>query len=418
MDSKDLRSIAGIAFDPELSARKIVALAGPRQAGKTTFARAWLARQGCPELYYNWDDPKVRLAWRGDPHFFETAARAVRNRQPWIVLDEIHKATRWRDLLKGWFDVFGQEFRFLVTGSARLDLLRRMGDALVGRYVLFHFFPLSFREFQDDVGASPPPAWAADPSRSGSCSVKFAWDAPVHADRFETYHRWGPFPEPLLSGSDRFRRRWAADYLSLVVREEARDLTRIAQLDRLETLVELLPGAVAAPISYSSLGRDLEMAHTTVKAWMEVLRRLYLLFPVRPYAKRIRRALRKAPKWYFLDWAHIPEGPVRLENLVASALWQVCHRWTDAGHGKFELRYLRTIDGREIDFVLLKDGRPAAAIEVKQDDLQPAPMLLRRREYLHEDVPGLQVVAAPGIARQTAGGVWIVSVDRFLQSIG
>ena len=74
-------------------------------------------------------------AWNKEryPHFFEPDARRVRARVPWIVFDEIHKATGWRTMVKGWYDVFGEEFRFLVTGSARLDLLRRGGDSLVGR---------------------------------------------------------------------------------------------------------------------------------------------------------------------------------------------------------------------------------------------------------------------------------------------
>src|SRR5438105_13100193 len=100
------RRLTSIAFDPELSGGKLVLITGPRQAGKTTPARAWIAERGSSDLYYNWDDPVVRRAYRGDPHFFEAAARGSGARPPWIAVDEIHKATRWRDILKGWYDVF------------------------------------------------------------------------------------------------------------------------------------------------------------------------------------------------------------------------------------------------------------------------------------------------------------------------
>ncbi len=384
-------------------------VAGPRQAGKTTLARSWLARRGSSDLYFNWDDAKVRAAYRSDPHFFERRARESGACPPWIALDEIHKAPGWRSLLKGWFDVFGREFRFLVTGSARLDLLRRGGDSLAGRYLHFHLFPLSFREFLGDPSDGSPAGWL-----DGQADWEGSREGAARLDR---YLACGPFPEPLLADSDRFSRRWSADYLSLLVRHDLRDLSRIVDLDRVETLVSVLPGTIASPISYSSLGRDLEVAHTTIRTWLEALRRLYLVFSIRPYAAQVRRALRKAPKWYFLDWSYVPEPAARLEDLVASALWQAGHSWTDAGHGRYEVRYFSTLDGQEIDFVLLEGGKPRAAIEVQSAELAPASALRRRAEYLGKGVLGIQVVGTPGIARQVEPGLWVVSADRFLASL-
>lgn len=102
---------------------------------------------------------------------------------------------------------------------------------------------------------------------------------------------------------------------------------------------------------------------------------------------------------------------------MGSALWQACHSWTDAGLGKFELRYLRTLDRKEIDFVVLRDGRPAAAIEVKEGELAPSGTLLRRADYLGCELPGIQVVGTPDIARPAGRGLWVVGVERFLTSL-
>jgi len=407
------RNLGRFAFDPELTAHKIILVAGPRQAGKTTLAKEWLERNGSASLYYNWDDPRVRAAHREDPHFFEPAARRLRLKNPWIVLDEIHKATRWRDMLKGWFDVFGEEFRFLVTGSARLDLLRRGGDSLLGRYFLFHLFPFTYNEYMERPIPMDPPAWL------GPSSGEFpSWESPRKESRtFGRYLARGPFPEPLLAASDRFTRRWREEYLTLVVRQEVRDITRIAQLDRIESLVSLLPSTVGSPLSYSSLGRDIEVAHTTVKTWMEALRRLYLVFPVPPYHKRIRRALRKERKWYFLDWSHVGRDWARLENLVGSCLWMACRTWRDAGYGSFELRYLRTIDKSELDFVLVRDEEPVLAVEVKLRETGVSSTLARRESYLGNGVPGIQVVGVPDIARKIGDGLWVVSADRFLSRL-
>ena len=97
-------------------------------------AKHWLKKKGSTPLYFNWDEISTRQAYFSDSRFFESPARSLGIRNPWIVFDEIHKRPRWRDILKGAYDLFGNEFRFLITGSARLDIYRKGGDSLQGRY--------------------------------------------------------------------------------------------------------------------------------------------------------------------------------------------------------------------------------------------------------------------------------------------
>src|SRR6266853_662726 len=105
--------------------KKMVLLAGPRQCGKTTLAKSFLDDRG---EYLNWDitrDRKIirELAWPKDASL--------------LVLGELHKAPKWKNLLKGVADEFGNRPPVLVTGSARLDAFRRTGDPLTGRQYFY-----------------------------------------------------------------------------------------------------------------------------------------------------------------------------------------------------------------------------------------------------------------------------------------
>ena len=117
-------------------ARKMVFLAGPRQVGKTTFAKDLLQKKGFSDAsrYMNWDAAADR-------------ERIMQERFPTgpglLVLDEIHKFSRWRQTVKGLFDKRAEELEILVSGSAKLDYYRHGGDSLQGRYHFHRIHPLS-----------------------------------------------------------------------------------------------------------------------------------------------------------------------------------------------------------------------------------------------------------------------------------
>lgn len=410
------RIVENYAFDEALTGRHMVFLAGPRQVGKTMLARHWLKKTGCASLYFNWDDISTRQAYLADSRFFESPARSLSIKDPWIAFDEIHKRNRWRDILKGAYDLFGDEFRFLITGSARLDSFRRSGDSLVGRYNLFHMMPLNVGEvthmvrkacflkerdfdrladmFEERVSRLPPPGIT---------------------EAYTGLWRYGPFPEPFLRQNDRFCRKWHQDYLSLVVRQDLRDISRVVELDKVENLLFLLSPRIMAPLSMANLARELEVAHTTVKSWLEQLKRLYLVFPVAPWTRKIPRGLKKEKKWYFLDWYYAPEGPARLENMTATYLYRACLAMSDMGYGNYSLHYSRTLDKKEIDFVIVRDNRPILAVEVKSGDSTLSRALkARQRWFLNTPTLGVQVVDRRGFLQKYPDNTWIMSVERLL----
>ena len=120
---------------------KMAFVSGPRQVGKTTLAKNYQKGFG-QSLYLNWDTLAHQKKILSDPLFFEKENRDPR--KPFlIVFDEIHKYARWKNYLKGAYDQYKDDFRFLITGSGRLELFKKGGDSLLGRYFSVPLFPLS-----------------------------------------------------------------------------------------------------------------------------------------------------------------------------------------------------------------------------------------------------------------------------------
>lgn len=415
MNSKNYipRTLEQYAFDPKLVARHMVFIAGPRQVGKTVLAQKWLLKNHCSSLYFNWDDPKTRKAYLDDSSFFESPARLSGRDEPWIVFDEIHKRYKWKDLLKGIYDRYNEHFRFLITGSARLDLFRQSGDSLVGRYSLFHLFPFSLSEVTsvDDnrflIKEAGQPLIRAFQESIPSRSLASIGEA------FSNLYERGPFPEPYLHESMRFCRKWHDDYQSLLILEDLRDISRVTSIDKIEQLLYLLPSRLCSPLSMNNLARDLEVAHTSIKKWLEQLKRLYLVFPVPPWSRKVSRGLRKEKKWYFVDWYFAADNGARLENMIACLLYRSCTVLTDMGYGTYELHYVRTLDRKEIDFLVTRDRIPLLTCEVKNSRDTLSRGLRDRSNWFPEPVLGVQIVKNRDILKQYDTSTWIMSADLF-----
>lgn len=324
-------------------ARKMVFLAGPRQVGKTTLA---LSLPGARAGYLNWDAPEDRQ------RILTQQLPATRL----LVFDEIHKYRSWRGYLKGLWDKRRTDQRVLVTGSGKLDLYRFGGDSLQGRYHLLRLHPLSVAE----LGLERSKA-------------------------FGELLTLGGFPEPYFGGSRVQARRWSREYRTRLVREDVVSLERIQDLGNLELLMLRLPALVGSPLSINALREDLQVNHKTVANWLGALERLYAIFRLSPIGVPRIRAVKKEQKHYHVDWSLVPDDGARFENLVASHLLKWVHLKQDIEGRDVDLRYFRTKDGREVDFVVTENGQPILLVEAKWSDA-PIDSSLR---YLAARFPGV-----------------------------
>jgi predicted AAA+ superfamily ATPase len=337
--------------DDALADGKMAFISGPRQVGKTTLARGLLSSEANS---FTWDDQRFRLRWVKDP----VDSIADRDLGP-ILLDELHKDRRWKTRLKGLYDLRGAEVPIIVTGSARLDLFRRSGDSLLGRYLPYRLHPFTVAERAD----APSPDAILQRS-----DVAF----PLQA-----IERLGGFPEPLLAGSEAKARRWSRLRTERLVLEDLRDLRHVHDLQAVRVLADLLPARVGSLLSVNSLREDVGVAYATVRDWVQILEALYHLFLVRPWAGRMARTLRAEPKLYLYDFLPVESAAARLENITALHLLKACQYWSDVAQGDFTLHFLRTKEKEEIDFVVLRDRRPWMLVECKSSELRPSPTLVK-----------------------------------------
>jgi len=335
--------------------RQMVFATGPRQVGKTTTCRA------LGTTYLSWDNEDDRRVILKGPRSLADATDVSRlaARAPVLVLDELHKFSKWRGLLKGFFDTYGDRIHVVVTGSSRMDVFRRGGDSLMGRYFLCRMHPFTIAEVISDAPSADltrPPRAIADPE------LQALWEH-------------GGYPEPFITRERAFSTRWQSLRRQQLLREDVRDLTQIHELAQLEVLGTLLMESSGKALVYSSLATEVRVSVDTVRRWIDALTGLHLGFRVRPWFKNVAKSLRKEPKWYLRDWAGSEDPGARAETFVACHLLKAVEGWTDRGLGRFELRYLRDKAQREVDFVVIRDNRPWCLVEVKKSETQLSPAL-------------------------------------------
>ncbi len=210
---------------------------------------------------------------------------------------------------------------------------------------------------------------------NGNLFAEHAREAKIQGadEALENLLKFGGFPEPFLRGTEKFHRRWQNDYKKLLTKEDVRDLSRIADIKGLETLVEIFPTKIGSQHSIPSLSEDLGKKYDTIKNWIDILQGLYLVFTLRPWHKKIARAIKKEKKLYFLDWSLLSEPGVVFENLMAVSLIRMAARMTETGVGNFVIWYIRDREKREVDFVLVKDNQPVCLFEAKESVTEARP---------------------------------------------
>ncbi|MEK6700243.1 MAG: AAA family ATPase [Nitrospirota bacterium] len=372
---------------------KMVFVGGPRQVGKTTLCRSIIAEHFRSHAYFNWDNRTDRKAitassWPGDAEL--------------LIFDELHKYRQWKRFIKGEYDKLKDTYTFLVTGSARLDLYRRGGDSLQGRYHYYRLHPFTLAE-------------ATGIAYQTSVQHELPIGQGYHQDTLDTLDTFGGFPEPLMKQNSRQLRRWHNEKIERMVREDIMDMEAIRDIGSMKLLSDLLPAKVGSLLSLNAIREDLDVSFRAVSRWMDILETFYYHFRIYPFSARKIRSLKKEPKLYLWDWSEVEDEAARFENLIASHLFKYTHFIADYEGFKADLHFLRDVDKREVDFLVSIDGKPWFAVQVKLNDTALSPQLLYFKERVA--IPYVYQVVKKSAVDRLEKGVRIISAGKFLSGL-
>jgi predicted AAA+ superfamily ATPase len=357
--------------------QKMVFLVGPRQAGKTWLAKD-IAREYPHSLYLNYDQLSDRIIIQNQSWLPRTDL---------LILDELHKMPDWKNYLKGLYDTRPPSMAILVTGSARLDIYDQLGDSLAGRYFRHRLLPFSLAEISHMGG---------------------------EVDLQKLMERSG-FPEPYLAESSIDANRWRLQYSNSLLSTDIFEIEPIRNIKAMQLVFQLLRNRVGSPVSFQSLARDVGVSPTTIRDYIHLLEALYVVFRITPYSKNIARSLVKEPKLYFFDTGLVQgdEG-AKFENLIAVSLLKNVYGKVDYLAQEYALHYLRTKDGQEVDFALVRENNIEQIIEVKLTDSVPGKSLMMfHKKYKYPAIQLVKFLRSEHVSQD----VQILDATRYLRGL-
>lgn len=341
----------------------VILINGSRQVGKSTFVKSLL---NTSHQYFTLDDPTTLMSIKKDPMMFLDGLSGP------VIIDEIQRAPDLFLPIKKKVDNQIIPGYFVLTGSANVLALPRLGDSLAGRMEIHTLWPLSQGEMlgiQEDFIAH---------AFSG---IAFGSQLKVPIPKLPLSNLvqklcQGGYPEAIRREQPQRRQKWFASYMAIILEKDIRDLSQIEGLTELPNLMQLLASRCGNLVNTSDIARTLGIANTTLKRYLSLLENLYLLVFIPAWSKNITKRLVKSPKIYLNDTGLLLNllgyshdrllndkgflGHV-LENFVVMEI-QKQMTWSQQS---CRMYHYRTHNGQEVDIILEAPDSRIVAIEIK-----------------------------------------------------
>ena len=337
----------------------VVLIHGPRQCGKTTLAQ--VAGRASKYAYFSFDDDVTLAAATADPVGF------VADLPDRVILDEVQRAPGIFTTLKAVVDRRRTPGRFLLTGSTNILLLPALADSLAGRLGILQLHPLAQCEL-----VSRQPGFLDRLFARRFKAGKFERLGKELAERMAA----GGFPAALVRSTPRRRAAWYRDYIETLVQRDVRDLARVSSLDVLPRLLTFAAGQSARLINVSDLASPFHLSRPTIRDYVTLLERVFLLEELPPWHNNRLSRLIKTPKLHLgdtgvacallgLDGAALFQDRAVLGQLLETFVFQELRRQSSWHEDEIRFHHFRDKDGGEVDIVLERGAGQVAGVEVK-----------------------------------------------------
>ena len=419
-ESPHYRRLVRPFLEEALADTPVVLVHGPRQCGKTTLARD--VGDAAGYAYRTFDDDTLRAAAEADPVGF------VADLPDRAVLDEVQRVPGLFTSLKAAVDRDRTPGRFLLTGSANVLLVPHLSDSLAGRMEILRLHPLSQHELAGLAGETPTFVERLFQAQIGLATELREESRPGHA--LAEMVVAGGYPAALERAAPRRRAAWYRAYVDTIVQRDVRDLAAIRNLDALPRLLAVVASQTARLLNVADLSGPFQMTRPTVRDYVTLLQRVFLLDELPPWHSNRLSRLVKTAKLHAGDtgvacalldvgaddlWADRELYGQMLETFVYGELQRQA-----SGLGRpVRFHHLRDRKGVEVDLVLERSGRQLVGVEVK------AAATVRGKDFhgLHklQDAVGERLVAGVvlydgQVTLPFGDGLWAVPIRRLWEA--
>lgn len=331
----------------ELTQPEILILLGPRQVGKTTLLRMlenYAGQEGLKAVFFDLEQPQVLADFnRSDKEIGELICQSGEV----VFIDEFQYVRNISKILKAIFDS-KKKVKIICSGSSSLEIHRHLKESLAGRRFLYRIFPLEYTEIKNN-------------------NPDFT---------FEDYLRFGGMPGLTHTDSPERKQQILNELLGSYILKDVKSLVKEENIRAFNHLLYLLAENQGSTISVHSLSREVGLSSKAINRYLDILEQTYVNYRIYSYSKKLGNELKKSCKTYlydlgvrnmllkdFSDIANRPDKGVILESFVFLKLQAMLSP-------NMEIKFWRTKDGEEVDFIILKDRKPIP-IEVKSKITSP-----------------------------------------------
>lgn len=382
---------------PNYSNSYIQILTGARRTGKTTLIFQsidyLLYRQKIPPkniFYFNFDDIELRSELKNNPHLLieiiELFSGKSINENPasiFLFLDEIQKYPEYFDQIKLYYDTYRSKLRFLLSGSAALEIGSRTAETFAGRAQQNHLFPFSLKEivthhFSNIKLPSLIRLLLNKQFQQTDLRESYSHLLPNNSRLNSILQRiliQGLLPEPFLSIDDHQAFDYLHQYRMSYLERDIRSLSQVGNLEDFSRMLNLIILQMANLLTKSRIASDVGIAQNTIAKYISILEQTFILERIRPYTGQIRKRLVKSPKIFFFDVGFfglvsglrsfdLLKSSGKLGAVFENLCYNEIRKIIGIAAPSSNVFFWRTAAGAEVDFVIEK-GDLLIPVEVK-----------------------------------------------------